>query len=1073
MAEPGSRRERKVLTVLFADLVGFTSRSEELDPEDVAAELESYQRRLRAELERHGGTVEKFIGDAVMALFGAPVAHEDDAERAVRAALAIRDWARAAGIEVRIGVNSGEALVTVAARPEAGETMAAGDVVNTAARLEAAAPVNGVLVGESAFRATERHIEYREHEPVQAKGKSQPVVAFEAVSARSHVAVDRVHRATLVGRQREVDLLEGALGRAVDESSCQLVTLIGVPGIGKSRLVFELGRTVDERPELIAWRRGRCLPYGDGVTFWALGEIVKAHAGIVEADGPTEAERKLRAIANDAWTESHLRPLVGLAGTTEGGADARGEAFAAWRQFLESLAEERPLVVVFEDLHWADDHLLDFVDHLVDWVGPLPLLVIATARPELLSRRPAWGGGKPNALTISLSPLSDDDTGHLLAELLAEQLPEEKQAELLARAGGNPLYAEEFARMLRDRGGDGALPETVQGLIAARLDLLDPGHKALVQDAAVVGEHFWIGALSSLSGLDHTALEAALHSLARKEFVGRERASEVAGDREYAFRHVVVRDVAYAQIPRADRADKHLNTARWLEQLGRRDDHAEMIAQHYLEALTLTRAARGPTSVFSDAARAALADAGDRAFALNAYDVAERFYRGALELVSEGDAPVRAQLLLSLGRTLYLGSGSAHDVLRQAHDELVALGDHEGAAEAAMTLSLEQWFAGDRAGAFEQLVAARGLVEALQQSPVKARVLSLGARLMMVASQNEEAIRLGDEALALADRLGLEELRAEILDTIGAALAEQGETDRARELLTEAIQTARRANAPWEVTRALNNLAAITVWVPGGSLPEATELAREAYAESTRYGQSGAARFQEGILVSRTYDVGLWDESNARADAFLAEIEAGAPHYLAGHCYAARAAMRFARGDRGAALADVEQALAAAERANDPQLVHTTHALAAHVLLEAGDERRAAGLADEILTGMEAGRWLGGGTPASLIAAWTVTALGGGGRLAAALEGQQALPPVRAAIAFATGDPLGAAEICATVGASAQEAYARLCAARSLAAEGRRADAEAQLERALAFYRAVGAEHYLCEADSLRAALEA
>ena len=366
---PQGRRERKIVTVLFADLVGFTSRAEQLDPEDVADELGRYHEHVRTELERYGGTVEKFIGDAVMALFGAPTTHEDDPERAVRAALAIREWAFEEGVEVRIGVNSGEALVRVDAQPEAGESMAAGDVINTGARLQGAAAVNTIVVGEQTLRATEQTIEYRELEPVEAKGKSRPVPAWEAVRARSRIAVERVHGATLVGRQREVALLEDALARVLAERSSQLVTIVGVPGIGKSRLVLELYEAIERLPELISWRHGRCLSYGEGITFWALGEMVKAQLGILEGDDSAETERKLASAVDDSWVESHLRPLVGLAGGAEGGGDMRDEAFAAWRRYFEELAEERPLVLVFEDLHWADDHLLDFVDHLVDWAN--------------------------------------------------------------------------------------------------------------------------------------------------------------------------------------------------------------------------------------------------------------------------------------------------------------------------------------------------------------------------------------------------------------------------------------------------------------------------------------------------------------------------------------------------------------------------------------------------------------------------------------------------------------------------------------------------------------------------------
>src|SRR6266446_1992849 len=333
-----AREERKVITVLFADLVAFTSRAEKLDPEDVRALLSPYYARLRHELERHGGTVEKFIGDAVMALFGAPVAHEDDPERAVRAALAIRQYAGDEGLELRIGITTGETLVRLSAKPEQGETVATGDVVNTAARLQAAAPVNGVLADETTYRATRQAIAYREAESVEAKGKADPIPVWEALEARARFGVDVTHhaRAELVGRERELSVLRDALARAQHERIPQLVTLVGVPGMGKSRLVYELSRIADADPELITWRQGRCLAYGDGVAFWALAEVVKAQAGILERDSEAEAAEKLRVAVTDAiddasdarWVESHLRPLVGLESETVLGGDRRGEAFA-------------------------------------------------------------------------------------------------------------------------------------------------------------------------------------------------------------------------------------------------------------------------------------------------------------------------------------------------------------------------------------------------------------------------------------------------------------------------------------------------------------------------------------------------------------------------------------------------------------------------------------------------------------------------------------------------------------------------------------------------------------------------
>ncbi len=1050
------RRERKVVTVLFADLVGFTSRAEQMDPEDVASELGRYHARVREELERYGGTVEKFIGDAAMAIFGAPVAHEDDAERAVRAALAIRDWAVEEAVEMRIGINSGEALVTLEARPEAGETMAAGDVVNTAARLQSAAPVNGILVGEQAYRATERAIEYRETEPVEAKGKPEPVAAWEAVRARARVGVDRVHGAALVGRAREVAFLEDALARTLSERSPQLVTLIGVPGIGKSRLVLELYGAVERQPELISWRHGRCLPYGDGVTFWALGEMVKAQAGILEGDDEAEAERKLAAVTDDPWIQSHLRPLVGLAGGGEGAGDAREEAFAAWRRFFEGMAEERPLVLVFEDLHWADDHLLDFVDHLVEWASGVPLLVVGTARPELLTRRPDWGGGKPNALTVSLSPLSDEETTRLLHDLLGAVLPAETQTQLLGNAGGNPLYAEEFARMLRDRGSDGEIPATVQGLIAARLDLLDPDQKALLQDAAVIGRRFWAGALVSLA--ERSGLESALHELERKEFVRRERASSVADETEYGFRHLLVRDVAYGQIPRAQRAEKHLAAARWIEQLGRREDHAEMLAHHYLQALELTTAAGGSTEAFVDAAGRALTDAGERTLALNAPEVAARFFRAALEFSPESGAR-RGFLLLRLGRALFDLGALDLNVLEEARRELLEAGDVEGAAHAEETLCEHFWLAGDRDRAFEHLNRARELVAELEPSPVKARVIESAARLMMLSSRSGEAIQLGEEAIRMADGLGLAEIRVAAMVDIGTARADLGE-DAGMMILRRAVEAAREASAPFELSRALGNLAAFH-WIRG-ELDQPAGLREEALRVTEEFGQMGFSRWFRGVLLSIEYELGDWDGGRARADAFIAEVEAGAPHYLAAQCYLHRALIRLGRDESEGLSRDIERGLASAERARDPQTLYPALALAAHIALEQDDAERALRLAEECLAGVAAAPALGFAQAFVHILAWVLTSVGRGADAAALLERRNGNVWARAGIAFARGDPAEAAAVLAAIGARASEAYCRLAAAR--------AGDLSQLEPALAFYRSVGATRYVREGESLLAA---
>ncbi|MBA3566813.1 MAG: AAA family ATPase [Actinobacteria bacterium] len=466
----------------------------------------------------------------------------------------------------------------------------------------------------------------------------------------------------------------------------------------------------------------------------------KAQAGILETDTPEQAREKLRgAVAavgdHPEWVESHLNPLVGLAPEREL-ADDRREAFAAWRQFLEALAEQRPLVLVLEDLQWADDGLLDFVDHLVDWAGDVALLVVATARPELLARRPGWGGGKANAVTISLSSLTDEETAELVHALLERSvLPAEAQAMVLARAGGNPLYAEEFARLLRERGAidDVAMPESVQGIIAARLDLLTAEAKGLVQAAAVLGKVFWLGAVAAVSGRERWNVEQELHDLERRELLRRERRGSVEGETEYAFRHLLVRDVAYGQIPRGERAGKHQAAAAWIESLGRPEDHAEMLAHHYVNALELSRAAGLEDADLSESARAALRIAGDRALALNTWAAAADLFTHAVSLWPEDDRD-RPELLLSYGSALQqIGDGRAGDVLSEAREGLVELDELERAARADAALSRFWWDRGQRDRSFGFRDRALALVVERSPSPDKLFVLNQTASSFAIA----------------------------------------------------------------------------------------------------------------------------------------------------------------------------------------------------------------------------------------------------------------------------------------------------------------------------------------------------
>jgi class 3 adenylate cyclase/tetratricopeptide (TPR) repeat protein len=1047
----GARRERKVVTVLFADLVGFTARAEQMDPEDVAAELGRYQAHVSEVLARYDGTLEKFIGDAAMAVLGAPIAHEDDPERAVRAALAIRDWAREQDDKVRIGVNTGEALVTVDARADAGQTLVAGDVVNTAARLQAAAPVNGVLVGETTQRATAAAIQYREAEPVEAKGKAQPVAAWVALEARSRLGVEleREPLTALVGRERELGLLRGAFERAREEREPQLVTLVGVPGIGKSRLVYELFESAEADSELITWRQGRCLSYGDGVTFWALGEIVKAHLGILESDPREEVERKLREVVRDPRLEPHLRPLVGVGTAELGGSDRRSEAFAAWREFFEALAEDGPLVLAIEDVHWGDDDLLDFVDHLVDWARGVPILVVATARPELLERRPAWGGGKSNALTISLSPLSEDETARLIGAVVDQPvMPAETQSELLARAGGNPLYAEQYARILLERGELADLPETVQGIVAARLDLLEPEQKALLQDAAVLGRTFWTGGLATVAALDREAVEDRLHGLERRAFVRRERRTTVAEETQFAFLHVLVRDVAYGQLPRAERAGRHRRTAEWIESLGRPEDHAEMLAHHYLSALELTRASGVEDEALVARAGIAVRDAGDRALALNAFPAVVRFYTQALEL-SRADDPERPEFLFRLGRALHQTMDpQADEVLENAVSELVAAGHAERAAEARTFLSELWWSRGQGVLALEQIERALGLVGD-GDSEARVRVLARLSRRQMLADENEEAISTGREALAIAERLGLDELRADLLNSIGPARVQIGDAGGMADLETS-VEIAVALDSPIAAV-SYNNLGAVYLY--SGDVRRDQQLREESMRVGERFGDSRTLRFGRAVLLEHSYYGGRWEETMRGADAFLAECEAGAPHYLEPTARLVRALISLACDDRETASRETLHAERISRESNDPQMVTPSLAVRLRMELEAGSLDQAGAIAAELLEQPRRVEWMPPGTEL----AWAAQSLG--------IEdaARQWIKTIAteskwndAALLILDGEFGRAADVFAEIGSLPD-------AARALLGAG---DPES-LGKALDFFRSVGATRYVREAESL------
>ncbi|MGZ4150350.1 MAG: ATP-binding protein, partial [Actinomycetota bacterium] len=659
--------ERKVITELFCDLVAFTAQAEKMDPEDVKATLRAYHTAVKDLVEGYGGTVEKFLGDGVIGVFGMPVAHEDDPERAVRVSLQTLDAIAALhsslgfDLHVRIGVNTGEALVSTVPGEQIGGSIA-GDIVNTCARLQAAAPTDGILVGEATFRATSSVFVYEPVAPVSAKGKSEPLAVWRPMRARSRVVVDREGSSTpFVGRRAQLATLQEAFEQATrtgrdGEEEPVVAMLTGEAGVGKTRLVREFAGYLERLPFLLRYRRGRCLPYGEGVRFWALGEVVKAEAGILDTDPPAETAAKLDVAVGAlpipgterAWVRSMLEPLVGLPGPTD--PPPRDELFAAWRLFIASLAADRPAVVIFEDLHWADEALLEFIRVAADELRGVQLLLVCVGRDELEDRFPGWTASLSHRIDIALEPLDAAESDELLEVLLTDlPLPRATRAALLARAGGNPLFAEEFVRMLRDTGtaerpGVVPVPDSLQALVVARLDTLPPDLKAVVHDASVIGKVFWPGAVAAVGDADRDEVEARLPFLLRRELITPREPSSVEGEREFSFRHDVTREVAYGQILKAERARKHRNAAGWVRAIGgeRAADLAEEIAYHLDLALELSPQ-RDP-ALEQEAAEAMLL-AGDRVDALDAR-AAARYYARALSLLPPQDEH-RAQALAS------------------------------------------------------------------------------------------------------------------------------------------------------------------------------------------------------------------------------------------------------------------------------------------------------------------------------------------------------------------------------------------------------------------------------------------
>ncbi|HET9522086.1 MAG TPA: adenylate/guanylate cyclase domain-containing protein [Candidatus Limnocylindrales bacterium] len=820
--------ERRLVTVLFADLVGFTTLSEGRDPEEVRELLSRYFDLARDIIGRHGGTVEKFIGDAVMAVWGAPVAHEDDAERGVRAGLELVEAVHDLGpaIQARAGVLTGEAAVTLGAE---GQGMVAGDLVNSASRLQSVAPPGSVLVGEATQRSASRAITFEPVGDQLVKGKSIPVPAWRAmrvVAQRGGRGRDERLEAPFIGRDAELRLLKDLFHATSREHRLRLISITGVAGIGKSRLAWEFLKYVDGVVEKVWWHEGRSPAYGEGISFWALGEMIRSRADLLETDDDTTTRDKVtRMVAEHVPDEAErrriepaLNALLGVGEAPPGGA---AELFGAWRTFFERLADQSPVTMLFEDLHWADAGLLDFIDHVLEWSRNVPILIITLARPELLDRRPDWGAGRRNFLALDLEPLNETQMRELLAGLVPG-LPEATVRSIVGRAEGIPLYAVETVRMLVSDGrlresetgvgfepagelGELAVPESLHALIAARLDGLDPVDRGLVQDASVLGQSFTLAGLAAVAGLDSEAIEQRVRPLVRSELLRQEIDPRSPERGQYAFVQALIREVAYSTLAMRDRRNRHLAAARFFESLGE-DELAGALASHYLAAYHATPAAEEQDALAGQA-RLALRAAADRAMALGSSSQAKDFFEQALE-VARDDAD-RADLLERAGEAASVAARTeeSESLLIRAQEIREALGDREATARLLGARATALTRGRRRDAAASVLDEAIDRFGDLGDNEVLVKLHSLRAMNRALQGDYEPGLADAELALAAAERLGLVEAAIEALLAKGMSLNLQGRFWEGRALLEGGRKLADEADLPVLGLRSVATLA--------------------------------------------------------------------------------------------------------------------------------------------------------------------------------------------------------------------------------------------------------------------------
>jgi class 3 adenylate cyclase/tetratricopeptide (TPR) repeat protein len=925
-AEAAAPREvRKTVTVVFTDVVGSTPLGERLDPEALRSIMGRYFDRMRAVVERHGGTVEKFIGDAVMAVFGIPRVHEDDALRAVRAAAEMRDALsglnrdlereRGVAIQMRTGVNTGE---VVAGDPEDGQALVTGDAVNTAARLQQAAGPGEILLGATTHRLVRDAVRAELVEPIALKGKASPVQARRLLEVIHGVeAVPRHLDSPMVGRRRERELVRLAFERAIEDRTCQLVTVLGPAGVGKSRLVEEFLTGLGPDAEVL---RGRCLPYGEGITFWPVREIVRQAGGIGEEEPAEEARAKLRALCRGTEREDVIfQRVANVMGLGEESGPPE-ETFWGVRTLLEAMARRRPLVIAFEDLHWGEPTFLDFIEHLADWTRDAPMLLMCPGRQELLESRPGWAGGKANATTIQLEPLSEELCEQLIANLLGQaRLADDARRRIVEAAEGNPLFVEQMLSMMIDddllRRDDGhwvpttdlstlSVPATIQALLAARLDRLAGEERAVIERASVVGRVFYRGAVAELSPEPvRPAVETHLMTLVRRELI-RPHASQF-GDDTFRFRHLLIRDAVYQAMPKESRADLHERFAGWLEDhAGERLQEYEEILGYHLEQAHRYRAELGPVddhaAGLARRAGSLLGRAGQRAFARGDATGGANLLARAAALLPEED-PDRLRVLPDLAEALYECAEFARagavvdDVSRLARR------------------------AGDRSA--ELRVRLVGLMQRMSTDPEEPM---------------DRGLAEANEILHEAEQIGDASLLTHAQEEAAWFRFWSGRSADAEELLEDAIAKAKaRGASSGQMMRLYRALSATAIW---GSLEAERGLRRwrEMAREATGVAE-GLAHFVLGVLHAMAGEFDLARSDVAKGEDILGEL--GATLFLlAGH---PPSMVEGLAGNHTAVEARARAAIEAFEAAGETGFLSTSAVFLAEALFAQGRDEEA------------------------------------------------------------------------------------------------------------------------------------